>query len=104
MMKWTENGVSFEGTPAEYKELHADGFQQIPTRTRSGRHVTVYDNDASRCFDSVKNAAEWISQQTGRYVSASALGKMLNENNFVNLDRFKNSASLFESINKSEGE
>ena len=106
-MKWIENGVTFEGTVAEYKELHADGYAPQLTRTRAGKRVTIIDGDTSIAFASIKEAAEYIGQQTGRYVSASALGRALDENGSVKLDEFKGaaSASLFDKTNTTnEGE
>lgn len=64
-MKWTENGVVFEGTVAEYKELHADGFAPQLQRTRAGKRVTVIDGETSTAFATIKEAAEYIGQQTG---------------------------------------
>jgi len=99
-MKWTENGITFEGTPAEYRELHADGFQQQPLRTRRGKRVIVEENeDIHASFPTVIEAAQWITKKTGRYVSASNLGKMLDEEGHVSLDRFVASVSLFENAN-----
>ena len=95
-MKWTENGVTFEGTVAEYKELHADGFAPQLTRTRAGKRVTVIDGDNSTVFASIKDAAEYIGQQTGRYISASALGRALDENGTVKLEGFKGTVPLFD--------
>ena len=106
-MKWTENGVTFEGTVAEYKELHADGFAPQLQRTRMGKRVTVIDGETSTSFNTVKDAAEWIGQQTGRFVSASALGRVIDENGTVTLEKFKG-ASLFDTNtpqpNNQEGE
>lgn len=99
-MKWTENGVTFEGTVAEYKELHSDGYWTQLTRTRAGRHVTVIVADCREEFTSIKEAAAWISQQCGRYVSASTLGKTLKNSDAVNLAQFGHTASLFETPNR----
>ena len=106
-MKWTENGVTFEGTVQEYKELHADGYAPQLTRTRAGKRVTIIDGETSTAFASIKDAAEYIGQQTGRYISASALGRALDENGSVKLDEFKGTipASLFDKTNTTnEGE
>lgn len=107
-MKWTENGICFEGTVAEYKELHADGYAPQLTRTRAGKRVTIIDGDNSVAFSSIKEAAEYIGHSTGRYISASALGRALDENGSVKLDEFKGAApaSLFENNpnTKNEGE
>ena len=106
-MKWTENGVTFEGPVAEYKELHADGFAPQLQRTRMGKRVTVIDGDNQRQFPSIKEAAEYIGQQTGRYVSASTLGRVIDEDGSVSLEKFKG-ASLFDTNtpqpNNQEGE
>ena len=107
-MKWTENGVVFEGTVAEYKELHADGFAPQLTRTRAGKRVTIIDGETSTTFATIKEAAEYIGQQTGRYVSASALGRALDENGTVKLEAFKGTVPLFDNTQntntQSEGE
>ena len=95
-MKWTENGVTFEGTVAEYKELHADGYAPQLQRTRAGKSVTVMDGCDCIHFNSIKDAAEYISQHTGRFVSASALGRVLDDNGYVALDKFKGAAPLFD--------
>lgn len=97
-MKWTEGGISFEGTPAEYRELHSDGFQLQPQRTRKGKQVMLDIGDKDPIsFPTVTEAAAWISQKTGRYVSAANLGKMLNEHGGVSLDRFViKTATLFD--------
>ena len=101
-MKWTENGITFEGTVAEYRELHSETFRQL-RRTRIGRRVTVLSDGEPIHFSTIKNAAEWIAQQTGKYVSASALGKMLDGSGTVSLDRFA-TASLFAPIdNNTQG-
>ena len=98
-MKWTENGICFEGTVAEYKELHADGYAPQLTRTRAGKRVTIIDGETSTAFSSIKDAAEYIGQQTGRYISASALGRLIGDGDTVKLDEFKGSASLFDQSN-----
>lgn len=104
-MKWTENGITFEGTPAEYRELHADGFQQHPQRTHRGKQVIVEESeDIHTSFPTVIEAAQWITQKTGRYVSASKLGKMLDENGHVHLERFVSSVSLFENANSTNNQ
>jgi len=76
-MKWTENGIMFDGTVAEYKELHSDGFAPQLKRTRAGKEVSVIDGMNCTVFASIKEAAEYIGQQTGRFVSAAALGRVL---------------------------
>ena len=103
-MKWTENGVVFEGTVADYKELHADGFAPQLQRTRMGKRVTVIDGDNQRQFPSIKEAAEYIGQSTGRYISASALGRMIDEDCTVKLDGFKGTVPLFNTNTQNEGE
>jgi len=106
-MKWTENGVVFEGTVAEYKELHADGFAPQLQRTRAGKRVTVIDGETSTAFATIKEAAEYIGQQTGRYVSASALGRVLDENGTVKLEAFKGTLPLYDNAsnpNPNEGD
>ena len=105
-MKWTENGVVFEGTVAEYKELHSDGFAPQLQRTRAGKRVTVIDGETSTAFTTIKDAAKYISQQTGRYVSDSALGRVLDENGMVKLDVFKGTVPLFDNNtpNTNEGD
>jgi len=104
-MKWTENGITFEGTPAEYRELHADGFQQQPQRTRLGKQVIVEENeDIHASFPTVIKAAQWITQKTGRYVSASNLGKMLDAEGHVSMDRFVSSVSPFDNTTQNKGE
>jgi len=75
-MKWIENGVSFEGTVSEYKELH-DGGIPVPVRTRKGKSITVINNDGTQTqFETLKDAATYISTQTGRFVSPSHLGHL----------------------------
>ncbi|MDD6338377.1 MAG: hypothetical protein PUC15_08365 [Lentisphaeria bacterium] len=75
-MKWIEGGISFEGTVAEYKELHASGIP-APVRTRKGKSITVSNGDGTETtFDTLKDAALYISEKTGRFVSASHLGQM----------------------------
>ena len=103
-MKWTENGVVFEGTVAEYKELHADGFAPQLTRTRAGKRVTIIDGETSTVFASIKDAAEYIGQQTGRYISASALGRALDESGTVKLDSFKGTVPLFDNNTQTNNE
>ena len=107
-MKWTENGVVFEGTVAEYKELHSDGFAPQLARTRAGKRVTVIDGETSAVFATIKEAVEYIGQQTGRYVSASTLGRTLDEDGTVKLEAFKGTAPapLFDTPNtpKEKGE
>lgn len=108
-MKWIENGVTFEGTVAEYKELHADGFAPQLQRTHAGRSVTVDDAEtgSATTFPTVKAAAEYISMKTGRLVSSSALGRLIGGDGRVSIDQFKNgaaAASLFSAGNSTEGE
>ena len=75
-MKWIENGVQFEGTVSEYKELHEGGIP-APVRTRKGKSITVINNDGTQTqFETLKDAATYISTQTGRFVSPSHLGHL----------------------------
>lgn len=75
-MKWIENGVQFEGTVSEYKELHEGGIP-APVRTRKGKSITVINNDGTKTeFSTLKDAATYISTQTGRFVSPSHLGAL----------------------------
>lgn len=75
-MKWIEGGISFEGTVAEYKELHSDGIP-VPVRTRKGKSITVENGDGTETtFETLKDAAAYITQKTGRFVSSSHLGQM----------------------------
>lgn len=75
-MKWIENGISFEGSVSEFKELHADGIP-APIRTRKGKSITVINTDGTETqFDTLKDAAAYITQKTGRFVSSSHLGSM----------------------------
>ena len=75
-MKWIENGISFEGTVSEYKELHADAIP-APVRTRKGKSIAIIEADGSETtFLTLKDAAAYITQKTGRYVSASHLGTL----------------------------
>ena len=77
-MKWIENGISFEGTVAEYKELH-DGMIPAPARTRKGKSITLRLSDGTeKTFSTLKEAAEYITNSTGKFVSASHLGKQVN--------------------------
>ncbi|MBQ7731448.1 MAG: hypothetical protein IJT68_06385 [Lentisphaeria bacterium] len=77
-MKWIENGISFEGTVAEYKELH-DGMIPAPVRTRKGKSITLRLADGTeKMFSTLKEAAEYITNSTGKFVSASHLGKQVN--------------------------
>ena len=88
-MKWIEHGVSFEGTVAEYKELHSDGFAPVLQRTRAGRGVTVdIDPVTAEFFPTIKAAAEYISQKSGRFVSPSTVARSLDENDHVDLAPF----------------
>ena len=95
-MKWTENGILHEGTVEEYRALH-DGWRSQPRRTRAGRLVTVLSDGNPLHFRTIKEAAAWITNQTGKYLSASALGKALDRDGNVSLDRFA-PASLFAPI------
>lgn len=75
-MKWIENGISFEGTVAEFKELHENGIP-APVRTRKGKSITVVNVDGTETlFETLKDAAAYITQKTGRFVSSSHLGSM----------------------------
>lgn len=77
-MKWIENGISFEGTVSEYKELH-DGMIPAPVRTRKGKSITLRLADGTeKMFSTLKEAAEYITNSTGKFVSASHLGKQVN--------------------------
>lgn len=77
-MKWIENGISFEGTVSEYKELH-DGMIPAPVRTRKGKSITLRLADGTeKIFSTLKEAAEYITNSTGKFVSASHLGKQVN--------------------------
>lgn len=99
-MKWTENGVTFDGTVEEYKELHADGYAPQLKRTRAGKRITVIDGEKQMQFPTIKAAAECIGRQTGRYVAATTLGRMMDEAGTVKMDCFRGGASLFESESK----
>ena len=75
-MKWIENGISFEGSVSEFKELHADGIP-APVRTRKGKSITVVNTDGAKVlFETLKDAAAYITAQTGRFVSPSHLGSL----------------------------
>ena len=75
-MKWIENGISFEGSVSEFKELHADGIP-APVRTRKGKSITVVNIDGTKVlFETLKDAAAYITAQTGRFVSPSHLGSL----------------------------
>ncbi len=69
-MKWFESGIQFEGTVAEYKELH-DLMDMVPQRKRTGRRVEIIENDSQKRheFLTVKEAAEFISKATGAFIS-----------------------------------
>ena len=85
-MKWIENGISFEGSVSEFKELHADGIP-APIRTRKGKSITVVNTDGTETqFETLKDAAAYITQKTGRFVSSSHLGSL--NGNKVSLARF----------------
>lgn len=75
-MRWIENGIQFEGTVSEYKELHASGIP-APVRTRKGKSITVENTDGTETsFNTLKDAAAYITQKTGRYISASHLSAL----------------------------
>lgn len=67
-MKWTENGIEFEGTPEEYLAIHKP--VELPKRTykhREGTHITVVDlGGDEHKFVRIKDAASYISQAAQR--------------------------------------
>jgi hypothetical protein len=74
-MKWTENGIEFEGTPEEYLAIHKP--VELPKRTykrREGTHIEVIDlGGESHGFVRVKDAASYIAQKAQRNLSSITL-------------------------------
>ena len=76
-MKWTENGVEFEGTPDEYLALHrpVEPLKRV-YKQREGTHITVIDlGGDEHKFVRVKDAASYISQAAQRSFTATNLAK-----------------------------
>jgi hypothetical protein len=74
-MKWIENGTRFEGSVKEYLDLHKG---HVPVRrTRRGKEVSVVNTDDTVVtLKSLRDAAQYITNQTGRYCSPATLSKM----------------------------
>lgn len=63
-MKWTENGIEFEGTPEEYLAIHKPVIAEPRANifTRHGKRVTVVDlAGENHLFVRVKDAASYIA-------------------------------------------
>lgn len=79
-MKWTENGITYEGTVAEYMELRTALAISAPVKRnyakRTGKSITVIDlGEQEHKFSSIKDAASYISTKAQRNVSAQSLCK-----------------------------
>ena len=75
-MKWTENGIQFEGTAEEYLDIHN---RPIPLMTKRGKQTTVIDLDGQHhTFKRIADAANYI-QQYGTRMSCGMLGKRLRD-------------------------
>lgn len=73
-MKWIENGTQFEGSVQEYLALH-NGHVPV-RRTRRGKEVSIVNTDDTVVtLKSLKDAAQYITDQTGRYCSPATLSK-----------------------------
>jgi hypothetical protein len=74
-MKWTENGIEFEGTPEEYLALHKPVLEpRQPKYTRAGKRVTVVDlAGENHLFVRVKDAASYIATTAQRNVRSVIL-------------------------------
>lgn len=82
-MKWFENGTEFEGTPAEYLELHGNGGQATQQARKQrvllnpvhGRAVRCTGSAGSRDFVNAKEAWQYVVGLTGLDVSYSTFCK-----------------------------
>ena len=79
-MKWTENGIEFEGTVEEYLALHGQtAVATTPARlpiVRKGTEVTVIDlGGEEHKFVRVKDAATYLAMVCQRNVSPQSLAK-----------------------------
>lgn len=75
-MKWTENGIQFEGTAEEYLAIHN---RPIPLMTKRGKQTTVIGLDGQRhTFNRIGDAVSYI-QQYGKRMSCAMLGKILRD-------------------------
>lgn len=82
-MKWFENGTEFEGTPAEYLELHGNGVQagqqarkqRVLLNPIHGRAVRCTGSAGSREFVNAKEAWQYVVGLTGVDVSYSTFCK-----------------------------
>lgn len=80
-MKWIENGIQFEGTVAEFIELH-NGMDMAPIRKRTG-HRVILANQLTREtveHNSLKDAAEYLTQKTGTFISPKKLAEVIGGN------------------------
>lgn len=74
-MKWTENGITFEGTADEYMTIY--GKRQKRFAHRRGLDYTVFDRAGkSHGFVRQKDAAAFIAQQLGIKFSPNKLSVM----------------------------
>jgi len=70
-MKWTENGVEFEGTPEEYLILHPVEPPKRIVKKKEGKRVTVIDlGGEEHIFLRIKDAAAYISMTAQRAASS----------------------------------
>ena len=77
-MKWTENGIQFEGTAEEYLAIH-NTDRIMPLLTKRGKQTTVIDLDGQHhTFKRIADAANYI-QQYGTRMSCGMLGKRLRD-------------------------
>lgn len=75
-MKWTENGIQFEGTAEEYLAIHN---RPMPLLTKRGKQTTVIDLDGQHhTFKRIADAAHYI-EQYGKHMSMGMLAKILRE-------------------------
>ena len=75
-MKWTENGVEFEGTPEEYLVLHPVELPKRIYKRREGTHITVVDlGGDEHKFVRIKDAASYIAQAAQRNFAPTNLCK-----------------------------
>lgn len=79
-MKWIENGIQFEGTVAEYRELH-ELKGMLPERKRTGKRVVLTDCESGEeeKFSSIRDAANFLSQSSGIFVSPARLAVMIEQ-------------------------
>lgn len=91
-MKWYENGTEFEGTPAEYLELHGNGVQagqqarkqRVLLKPMHGRAVRCTGSTGTRDFISAKEAWRYVAGLTGVDVSYSTFCKAVADRQTIN--------------------